>query len=130
MAGIHDIGIKVYGSRNTRNTGGCYLGAGGWGVMVDECRVVWSCLVFVGFGFSPASCHAPAFSTSPRLLLAPAQTPRPPPPPFAVKCLFDAFDRMRTTEELVQQPGKVIMTVPPGRYSKPLRVKAWARARA
>ncbi|GAB4820312.1 hypothetical protein N2152v2_007358 [Parachlorella kessleri] len=55
MAGLHDIGVKVYGSRNTRST---------------------------------------------------------------VKCLFEAFDKMRTHEEVVGQEDKVVLPMPPGRYGK------------
>ena len=55
MAGIHDIGIKVHGSRNARN---------------------------------------------------------------AVKCLFDAFAKLRTPEEMLAQPGKLVAQVPVGRFGR------------
>ena len=36
----------------------------------------------------------------------------------AVKCLFEAFDKMRTHEEVVDQQDKVVLAMPPGRYGK------------
>lgn len=56
MAGIHDIGVKIHGSRNRRN---------------------------------------------------------------AVKCLFEAFDKMRTHEEILSQPDKIVLARPPGRFAAP-----------
>ncbi|KAL6781316.1 MRPS5 [Auxenochlorella protothecoides x Auxenochlorella symbiontica] len=54
MAGIHDIGVKVHGSRNRRN---------------------------------------------------------------AVKCLFEAFDKIRSHDEITGQAGKVVVARPPGRFA-------------
>jgi hypothetical protein len=41
----------------------------------------------------------------------------------AVKCVFQAFDKMRTEEEIVEaaaarRPGNLVIKMPPGRYSK------------
>lgn len=58
MAGLHDVGVKVHGSRNPRNT---------------------------------------------------------------VKCLFEAIDKLRTHEEILEGPGsdgRLVLAVPPGRYGR------------
>jgi hypothetical protein len=34
---------------------------------------------------------------------------------IAVKCLFEAIDKLRTHEEIVAEPGKFIVAAPPGR---------------
>ena len=43
------------------------------------------------------------------------------PPP--VKAVFEGFDKLRTHEEILEQPGKVVLSQPPGRYAQPLRAR-------
>ena len=49
--------------------------------------------------------------------------------PGAVKCLFEAFDKMRTHEEVLEQQDKVVLAMPPGRYGK-LRLQPQQQPRA
>ncbi len=52
--------------------------------------------------------------------LDPAHLLLPPcsPPPPAVKCLFEAFDKLRTHEEMLARTDKVVLSMPPGRYGR------------
>ena len=66
------------------------------------------------------SCHFTCHFTPP--------PPRPLPPSLplfpAVKCLFAAFDKLRTPEEILDTPGKLMVAVAPGRYGTPALAKA------
>ena len=45
--------------------------------------------------------------------------PSPPPCPPTVKCVFKAFDKMRTEEEIetaAAQKGTMVVKMPPGRF--------------
>eukprot|EP00887_Chlorella_sp_A99_P006150 scaffold22.g6150.t1 len=47
-----------------------------------------------------------------------------------VKAVFEAFDRLRTVDEILEQPGKLGLVMPPGRYGHPPRAPRAAAARA
>lgn len=43
-----------------------------------------------------------------------------------VKCLFQALCGQQSAEEIMRQPGMVVVPVVPGRFGRPGRSKAWA----
>lgn len=130
MAGIHDVGIKVHGSRNARNAGAppftfffCSRS-----MTSAVCRGVCGQRFARACPASPPTClnsspppprRAPLESPASTTTDASPHPPCPLPPGRpAVKCVFQAFDKMRTEEErLAAAAGGVLVKMPPGRYS-------------
>lgn len=100
MAGIHDVGIKVHGSRNVRNAGAARHWAAGAGAAAGA-----GCVRAARRGLCKGKRATRPLPASPPAL------------PAEVKCVFQAFDKMRTEEEIVAAArGAPVVKMPPGRY--------------
>lgn len=101
MAGLYDIGIKVHGSRNVRNAG-------------ESAALVWGVSAGCMGEWMSAGAGAPILPPTTTFLLLCRLLSRP-----AVKCVFKAFDQIRTEEDFAdeaQAAGKLVAKMPPGRY--------------